>query len=429
MTKLYEILAAPAGESCPYRTSDSSRTAKAKDHNQLYREIHAKARSKKQNEINEKMEKANEELLHNITTMKPRHSHKEFEKEYEERKKLAEKLRSHNSPTALHLLDKSKCTPGGKLNRPSSAGPSGLFRSFRRSQSQKVYPGGSSMSTRPRSAGYKSSTEPSPYSPFKEEDIRRKLNMSSANACTSPEKVHLGHSFSAPIMQESSDQPVEGKSNDEGDAVEKEKIDPDVSEEAYIADLCSKQRKSLLGEFTMKGLVSNPPTRAKNTAEHSVSFVVRIYDVGLVAKKGSLDARTNKPNTLVPTSLGVLVDSRLQPETEKTISYELFIPMAQIRHISECSESSSANDSLYRKLRRLSCLQRDQRLYMCLATGLSAVGQEQLCSLLLRNIETVITINGPQHGTDDDTGDDAELMKNHISVDIKLKDSALTRNQ
>ena len=68
-------------------------------------------------------------------------------------------------------------------------------------------------------------------------------------------------------------------------------------------------------------------------------------------------------------------------------------------------------------------------LYMCLATGLSAVGQEQLCSLLLRNIETVITINGPQHGTDDDTGDDAELMKNHISVDIKLKDSALTRTQ
>jgi hypothetical protein len=96
----------------------------------------------------------------------------------------------------------------------------------------------------------------------------------------------------------------------------------------------------------------------------------------------------------------------LLPETEKSLANELFLPLKQLKLLVEY-QGSPQFDSLSRKLRRLKCVDRDTGRYLSwmhlipslcpspglyteLSNSLPPSFLEQLCDLILRNIETVI---------------------------------------
>ena len=123
---------------------------------------------------------------------------------------------------------------------------------------------------------------------------------------------------------------------------------------------------------------------------------------------------------LVGELVGILVESRTLPETEKTLSHELLLPIKQLKHLADNSSAPGA-DSLCRKLRRLRCVDRERGLFAALVSELDPAGQELLCELLFKNIETVITIRAGS-GNRKSKGE-LEEAQHRGQVEIRLKSS------
>ena len=88
----------------------------------------------------------------------------------------------------------------------------------------------------------------------------------------------------------------------------------------------------------------------------------------------------------------MLVDVRLLPETEKTKSHEIFLPIKQLRSIAQAT-SGMNYDSLCRQLTRLQCLHKEKGLYSSLLTNISVDNQEKLVSIITSNID--MSVNMP----------------------------------
>jgi hypothetical protein len=157
-------------------------------------------------------------------------------------------------------------------------------------------------------------------------------------------------------------------------------------------------------------------------------------------------------------SLGLVVESKLLPETEKSIAYELFLPLKQLKLLVD-SQASPIYESLGRKLRRLKCVNRETGLalpsppsslppppppglYTEISNTIPPSFLEQLCDLILRNIETVIEPKseeekkkaatatataattgelGVEEESEEGDAEDADEMRRNYRVRIKLK--------
>jgi hypothetical protein len=89
--------------------------------------------------------------------------------------------------------------------------------------------------------------------------------------------------------------------------------------------------------------------------------------------------------------LGILIECRLQPETEHTRSHELFISMPDVRAMIRRSFAKKSN--LWQAFKRVTCRNEERALYDCLSDQLSAPLQDQLCGLLSKKIELVVTLD------------------------------------
>jgi hypothetical protein len=133
-----------------------------------------------------------------------------------------------------------------------------------------------------------------------------------------------------------------------------------------------------------------------------------------------------------------VVESKLLPETEKSLAYELFLPLKQLKLLVD-SQPSPLYESLGRKLRRLKCVNRETGLYTELSNTIPPSFLEQLCDLILRNIETVIepktqaektayAAKGTEEEESEELGEgqgegdaEGEEMKRNYRVRIQLK--------
>ena len=126
--------------------------------------------------------------------------------------------------------------------------------------------------------------------------------------------------------------------------------------------------------------------------------------------------------------IGLIVESKILPETEKSICYELFLPIKQLRALVDQQHSeSSVYDSLGRKLKRLKCIDRELGLYPDLSNYLPASFLEQLCDLVLRSIETVIIptknqSNGNGQNVNQKDGNNGARRRSY-DVRIRMKSS------
>lgn len=190
------------------------------------------------------------------------------------------------------------------------------------------------------------------------------------------------------------------------------------TKEQYVPPSTPKSRKLVLMETEMPGNVIGADAHlpAAHLNQSRASFMVRLFDVGMICSASYFNNSSLKPSSeLVATSSGVLVESRSFPETEKSIAHELFLPIKQLKILADKSPAPGA-DSLCRKLRRLRCLDRERGLFASLSSELDGAGQELLSELILKNIETVITITGenrrkkkaPRKSTDDSDEDDVD---------------------
>jgi hypothetical protein len=90
---------------------------------------------------------------------------------------------------------------------------------------------------------------------------------------------------------------------------------------------------------------------------------------------------------------GILVDVRLLPETEKTKSHEVFLPIKQLRTMAQATNGMNY-DSLCRQLTRLQCLHKEKRLYSSLSTNLSVDNQEKLVNIITSNLDMSVNMSG-----------------------------------
>lgn len=112
--------------------------------------------------------------------------------------------------------------------------------------------------------------------------------------------------------------------------------------------------------------------------------------------------------------IGLVIESKILPETEKSVSDELFLPIKQLRSLVDRQHSeTSIYDSLGRKLKRLKCIDRELGLYPDLSNYLPASFLEQLCDLVLRNIETIIIPRNNHHNSHVNSNNNNH--SNHIS--------------
>jgi hypothetical protein len=93
----------------------------------------------------------------------------------------------------------------------------------------------------------------------------------------------------------------------------------------------------------------------------------------------------------VPTSSGLLLECRLQPDTESTSSHELFISLADLKALIKRSFAKKSN--LWQALRQVRCRNAERALYDCLSEHLTPPLQEQLCGLLSKKIDLLVTID------------------------------------
>jgi hypothetical protein len=178
-----------------------------------------------------------------------------------------------------------------------------------------------------------------------------------------------------------------------------------------------KSRRTLLAEMEMRGAVdagdSHLP-RAHLQEQGRALFMVRLYDVGMIGQAGHFNPSAPNPQELTATSsgetcsqlilflnththyqrvlscrvwcVGVLVESRLLPETESTVAHELLLPLKQLRVLAEKSSAPGA-DSLCRKLRRLRCVERDRgELTSSLIDATTPILFDPLCRIVCINI-------------------------------------------
>lgn len=155
-------------------------------------------------------------------------------------------------------------------------------------------------------------------------------------------------------------------------------------------DEISRPRKVLLSEIDMRGVVVTPSLsspKAENSNymkmkrnqnsvpfPHSAVFIVRIYDVGRTIVPISSPHTKNEAKSKcyssghflflldVKLTTGLVVESKMLPETEKSMAYELFLPLKQLKLLVD-NQPSSIYDSLGRKLRRLKCINRETGLW------------------------------------------------------------------
>ena len=92
--------------------------------------------------------------------------------------------------------------------------------------------------------------------------------------------------------------------------------------------------------------------------------------------------------------LGILIECRLQPETESTQSHELFISMPDVKSMIKRSFAKSSN--LWQAFRKVTCRNEERALYDCLSSHLNESLQNQLCGLLAKKIELLVTLD-PQY--------------------------------
>lgn len=347
----------------------------------------------KKNEINKKIGQENLQLLEAITTVQSSHNPIALEKvrmfcpvvttlsqDYIERKRIVERLRLNSSPTTLHLLAAppvlSKRPKSGTRTlvsrnlssiapkeRPKSAGslPSWFSRG---GDKGKIYPSSAFSST--GLGGYPEFPSPIlPTSQSYNEDPKIEGKIPSASLPSNPQNVVINS--------------TEGWGP--SDAIP----DPGQEEQRETAEI-SRPRKVLLSEIDMRGVVvtpslMSPKSRTSNQMKlktpqanvpfpHSAVFIVRVYDVGrtivpissphIEAKVQSYSSG-NDPYVYLSRHQGLVVESKLLPETEKSIAYEFFLPLKQLKLLVD-TQPSSIYDSLGRKLRRLKCVNRETGL-------------------------------------------------------------------
>jgi hypothetical protein len=95
--------------------------------------------------------------------------------------------------------------------------------------------------------------------------------------------------------------------------------------------------------------------------------------------------------TLVPTSSGILLECRLQPESESTFSRELFISMPDVK--SMIKRSFAKKSKLWQAVKKINCRNAERVLYDCLSDVLDHSLQNQLCGLLSKKIELRVTLD------------------------------------
>jgi len=125
----------------------------------------------------------------------------------------------------------------------------------------------------------------------------------------------------------------------------------------------------------------------------------------------SKDSRKKSRPVLVPTSSGILLECRLQPETESTLVHDLFISMPDVKAmIRRCYAKKS---KLWQAMKKVNCRNKERALYDCLTDLLDSSLQNQLCGLLSKKIELRVTL-------DPECSPDFELAE-RINVDFKFQ--------
>lgn len=432
--KLYEILTNRAHADRPY--SANKKSTKLEPH-EITRQIQLQARHIREDKKNREIGAANLQLLEAITTAESSHNPTALERDYVEKKRIADRLRMNTSPTAMHLL----ASPPVLMRRPKSApkerpkSTSSLPTWYltlankmsgpEKDKSSRIHPYDNSKSspTLPQSA-LSHPPFPASFSPPKT-DKDNQPNQSSFEKW-----IHEKENEKNVKQREA----TENQQRNESVSLQidtSELVKESTSASAFIPlsaspsnILQSIPRRVLLTEIDMRGVfITSPMSPSMNEKRQPKSpsssngnnsvpnplFVVRVYDVGRVFREFKLDQSA---------SSGLIVESKLLPETEKSKSYELFLPIKQLRFLVD-QQTSSVYDSLGRKLRRLKCLDRDTGLYAELSNVLPASFLEQLCDVVIRNIETVIEPKG--RGNNNEETDEERHNHRNYSVNIRLK--------
>ena len=87
----------------------------------------------------------------------------------------------------------------------------------------------------------------------------------------------------------------------------------------------------------------------------------------------------------------MLIECRLHPETERTRSHELFISMPDLKAM--IKRSFAKKSKLWQTFRSITCRNKERALYDCLADHLTLPLQDQLCGLLAKKIELLVTVD------------------------------------